>query len=73
MSKNQEVANEIFEIVDRAVESTTRISDDILEFASENAIDLKEIDVEEVMKVLAPKMQEFVRTSILIALELSEM
>jgi hypothetical protein len=73
MNKNQEIANEIFEIVDRAVESTTRIPDDILEFANENAIDLKEIEVEEVVKELTQKLQQFVRESVLIAIELSEM
>ncbi len=73
MSNNQEIANEIFEIVDRAVESTTRISDDILEFANENAIDLKEIEVEEVVKALTQKLQQFVRESVLVAIELSEM
>jgi uncharacterized protein Yka (UPF0111/DUF47 family) len=72
MSKNQEIANEIFEIVDRAVESTTRISDDILEFANENAIDLKKIKVEEVVNALTPKLQQFIRESVEMAIELKE-
>ena len=68
----QDLAKEIFEMIENALDSTTRFSDDILQFAGDNEIDLSKVKVDDVTKVLTPMLNEFISESIEMAIELKE-
>jgi hypothetical protein len=66
------LASELFDIVDSAVDSTARLSDDIMELADEHGIDLSEVDADKVVDKMVPFITELVRDAIAAAIEFKE-
>jgi hypothetical protein len=55
-----DIANEIYETIERAVDKMYRIDLDLHEYASENEIKLADIKDEDVVKMIAPLLNDLV-------------
>jgi hypothetical protein len=67
------LAAELVDIIENAVDSTTRLSDDIMALAEEHGFDLSKIHADEVVDKMVPFITGFVRDAIKAAIEFKEL